>query len=250
MPAYIVAEAGINHKGRPNLMRKLCQEAKRAGASAIKFQAYDWTKLRDRRGITDESTLAMLRSYQLTDKHLKMIRDTCGSIGLDWFASVFDPAQVERVLSFGACALKIGHAEARWEELVAECHRARHLAGRSALPIYISVDNVHRDHHPTVEGPGGWIHCIDKYPADGHQPRLHLVTGRQRANEYGGPEECVGFSSHYNDYGVPAASALLGAQYIEAHFALDETDPEADWSLLPADFFEMVRMIREYESWR
>mgnify|MGYP006124433599 FL=1 len=37
---YIIAEAGINHKGNVNIAKKFIQEAKNCGADAIKFQSF------------------------------------------------------------------------------------------------------------------------------------------------------------------------------------------------------------------
>ena len=37
---FIIAEAGVNHNGSIVLARKLIDVAKKAGADAVKFQAY------------------------------------------------------------------------------------------------------------------------------------------------------------------------------------------------------------------
>ena len=53
---FIIAEAGVNHNGKIKKAFKLINEAKKAGADAVKFQAY----------ITDELCLpnALLCDYQ------------------------------------------------------------------------------------------------------------------------------------------------------------------------------------------
>lgn len=259
MSVFIVAEAGVNHLGDRAKMLALCDAAKAAGADAVKFQAYDVDKLAERRGYYDWSrdwgevgdgtpqpkpehaeTVALLEESQLSDADLDAIAAHCKAIGIKWFASVFDPSQVERVLSRGACALKIGHAEADWEELVDACvDRADTWA--STLPGAKQPD----------------VLCVPHYPADGHDPCLGQID----------PDLCghaSGFSSHYTDYRIPAAAALRGAEYIEAHLCLEipayryaedwgETmgskEPEAAWSLCPRDFAKMVKLIREYSSW-
>ena len=44
-PAFVIAEAGVNHNGDIELGRALIREAKLAGADAIKFQSYKAGKL-------------------------------------------------------------------------------------------------------------------------------------------------------------------------------------------------------------
>ena len=39
-PAFIIAEAGVNHNGDMRLARKLILSAKKCGANAIKFQNF------------------------------------------------------------------------------------------------------------------------------------------------------------------------------------------------------------------
>ena len=44
-PAYIIAEAGVNHNGKIELAIKLVDQAKKIGANAIKFQTFSAEKL-------------------------------------------------------------------------------------------------------------------------------------------------------------------------------------------------------------
>ena len=44
-PAYIIAEAGINHNGKMTNATKLIDHASEIGVNAIKFQLFDTTKL-------------------------------------------------------------------------------------------------------------------------------------------------------------------------------------------------------------
>lgn len=228
MPAFIVAEAGCNHLGDRAKMLAFCDAAKACGADAVKFQAYDTTALIKRRGITDAKTINLLMESELLDADLDAIAAHCKAIGFKWFASVFDPSQIERVLSRGACALKIGHAEEYWSELVEACQDREDYD----CPLWIS--------HAAGQGERrGNVLCRAEYPA----------TSRPVLDSVGGEMGYSGFSSHYTDYRIPAAAALCGAGYIEAHLKLSDADPEAAWSLSVEDFTKMVKLAKEFESW-
>ena len=238
MSVFIVAEAGCNHLGDRAKMLALCDAAKAAGADAVKFQAYETWKLCERRGMMSDDgcytknehveTRDLLEKSQLTDDDLDAIAAHCAFIGIKWFASVFSPDQIERVLSRGACCLKIGHAEAGWAELVNQCWD--HMP---EVPVWRSINDPLRGYM------GGSVWCVSEYPADGHDPMLGKV----------GDHGHEGFSSHYTDYRIPAAAALRGAEYIEFHIATDTDQPEAAWSLMPDDAKKCVDLIREYSSW-
>ena len=231
MGCFIVAEAGINHMGSRTTMLLLCDAAKRAGADAVKFQAYDTDALIARRGSGDRD---LLKQCELSDDDLEVIADYCLREGIKWFASVFDPSQVERVLRFGACALKIGHAEAGWHELIDTAHNK----ASSSVPMWIS--NPKFRWSPTSSAWQG-VHCVCEYPATSG-PRLGVIGSEAFMQP-------SGFSSHYTDWRIPAAAALRGASYVEAHLKLSDSDPEAAWGLSVEDFGKMVRQIREYETW-
>lgn len=229
MTVFIAAEAGVNHLGDRSKMLALCDAAKQAGADAVKFQAYNAEALVKRRGKGD---LALLKQCELSDADLDAIAAHCKAIGIKWFASVFDPSQVERVLSRGACALKIGHAEAGYTELRKACRKAH----TKEYVTWISNPG-------SIEYVGGdrYVHCVAEYPATSSPGLFEVDVGD-------------GYSSHYTDFRIPAAAALRGAEYIEAHLMLGETEaksdePEKDWSLSPDQFAAMVKLIREYESW-
>lgn len=226
MSAFIVAEVGVNHMGSRGAMLTFCEAAKDIGADAVKFQAYNALKLFEKRQLTDFNVAELLQATELSDDDFAAISEHCKTINLKWFASVFDPDQPARVLNHGACALKIGHAEADWTELRDACLKLR-------KEVWVSGAQNH-----WAGGDIRGVLCTQEYPAKS-PPRLGLI-----------PACYSGFSSHYQDYRIPAAAALRYASYIEAHLKLSDDDYEAKWSLSIADFKNMVKLIREYESWR
>lgn len=226
MSAFIVAEAGCNHLGDRKKMLAFCDAAKACGADAVKFQAYKSGNLVMRRKITDPETIMLLERAELTDADLDAIAAHCKAIGFKWFASVFDPSQVERVLSRGACALKIGHKEADWDGLLLATSYTR-------TNVNTWVSNPQR---PLLDGHRAVL-CQEEYPAKTH-PELYRLRGR----------EWRGYSSHWRDWRVPALAGAMGVEYLECHIALADDEPEAAWSLRPSEFAAMVEQVRWSES--
>ena len=60
----------------------------------------------------------------------------------------------------------------------------------------------------------------------------------------------VGYSGHERGFHIPLAAISLGAKIVEKHFTIDRNMRGNDHkvSLLPNEFSEMVRMIREVEE--
>lgn len=221
MPAWLVAEIGVNWNGDRKRIPRFIQAAAKAGVTHVKFQAFNANDLIQLRSITDKDTIGLLRRCELTDADLHLIQTCAADNCVGHFWSVFDPSQVKRVLRYKPNALKISHKEAGWDELVAACKADDH-----GLPVWISGDEKCSN-----------VWGIWEYPAKS-KPQLNRL--RERGYH--------GFSSHFKDECVPALAAAF-CDYVEAHFALSVNDPEWEWSLNLAQLESMVRQARMFESW-
>ena len=67
-PPYLIAEIGANHNGDMDLCRRLIDEAKAAGADAVKFQS--WSS-----SLISEAEYARHTSYSDTRKHFGSLRE-------------------------------------------------------------------------------------------------------------------------------------------------------------------------------
>ena len=97
---YIIAEAGVNHNGDLNTAKKLIDEAKKAGADAVKFQTFKAENLASKTALkaayqkqtTDskQSQYEMLKALELSIKsHTKLIEHT-KNIGIEFLSTPFD----------------------------------------------------------------------------------------------------------------------------------------------------------------
>ena len=100
MSVYIIAEAGVNHNGSPELAKKLVEAAVEAGADAVKFQTFRAEKLASvsaqkapyQQKTTDagESQMDMLRKLELPREAYPELIALCKEKGIDFLSTPFE----------------------------------------------------------------------------------------------------------------------------------------------------------------
>jgi len=93
--------------------------------------------------------------------------------------------------------------------------------------------------------PFALLHCNSTYPAPFKDVNLNYLP---HLKQLGGT--VVGYSGHERGFSVPLAAVALGARIVEKHFTVDRSMEGNDHkvSLLPEEFAEMVRQIRNIEE--
>lgn len=251
---YVIAEAGVNHDGRPDRALALVDAAAEAGADAVKFQTFDATEVTTRsapkadyqslRTDPAESQLEMLKKFELTDEVYRQLLERCAERGIEFLSTPFDVPSVARLERFGVRAFKLASGE------LTNLIMLRELA-RLGKPVYMStgmatLDEVRQGSRILTDAGvrTTLLHCTSAYPTASDQVNLRAI--RTMADALGLP---VGYSDHTTSLHIPAAAVALGAVVIEKHITLDRTLPGPDHaaSLEPAEFALMVRGIREVE---
>jgi N-acetylneuraminate synthase/N,N'-diacetyllegionaminate synthase len=254
-PAFIIAEAGVNHNGNVDLARRLVDAAADAGASAVKFQTFDpkalaaataphaeYQRLRAG-GVSQHEMLARLVLPREVHVELKARAE---SRALGFLSSPFDESSADFLVDIGVAALKIPSGEVTNHPFL------KHVA-RTGLPLLVSTGMCMLDE---VEGavatirsagtpPLALLHCVSSYPADPGDANLRaMATLRTR---FGVP---VGWSDHTTGVDVSVAAAALGAELIEKHLTLDRSLPGPDHaaSLEPSEFARLVVGVRAAEA--
>lgn len=256
-PTYIIAEISCNHGQNFDKAVQLIKEAKKAGANAVKFQAYtpdtmtiDCDKkhfLIDNGSIWDGVTL-----YQLYEKAwtpwewLGKLKKIANELGLDFFSSAFDVSSVEFLETLDVPCYKIASFE------VCDHTLLRRIA-KTGKPIIMSSGVS--DYDELQESLGVLrdagaqsiclLKCTSSYPAPPED--ANLLTIRDMRKKFG---VVTGLSDHTKGVEVPIAAVCLGAAVIEKHFKLEEKSESADdaFSLTPSEFKQMVDSIRIAEK--
>ena len=252
LPAYVIAEIGLNHNGDVEVAKLLVDVAADAGAQAVKFQKRTPeistpAHMRDVPRETPWGTMSYLEyryRVEFDREQYIEIGDHATLRGLDWFASPWDVPSVEFLEDLNVVAHKVASASVTDLELL----RALAATGK---PIILStgmstIDQI--DVAVDVLGVENLVllHATSTYPMPAEEANLRMMT-TLRGRFPGVP---VGYSGHEPGLQISLAAAALGATAIERHITLDRTMWGSDHaaSLEPSGLRHLVRDIRIIET--
>lgn len=246
---YIIAEMSANHNGDLDVALRIIEEAKRAGADAIKMQTYrpdtitlksDLPDFQISEGLWAGRTLYDLYEWAHTpwDWH-KPLFERARQLSITIFSSPFDSAAVDLLEDLGAPAYKIASFEAVDLALI------KYVAS-TGKPMIISTGMANIDEiEEAIDAArvGGCkelaiLHCVSGYPAPAADYNLHTLA--DMIERFG---LATGLSDHTLDNTTAITSVALGASIIEKHFTLDRNGggPDDSFSLEPADLATLCR---------
>ncbi len=254
-PAFIIAEAGVNHNGELVLAEKLISEAANAGADCIKFQTFKADRVVTHRApkaayqlqVTDEneSQYDMLKKIELSNDdhvHLKRYAEEKGIIFLSTPYNSEDIAILEEV---NVPAYKIASGQ------IVEIAFLRHVA-KTMKPIIVSTGMANIEEisaaldvvYDTGNRNVILMQCTTNYPSQIEDANIRVVPALK--DRY----KClVGYSDHTIGNEATLAAVSLGACVIEKHFTIDKTLPGPDHSssVEPGDLKDLIVQVRRVE---
>ena len=253
---FIIAELSANHNGNIEIAKKTIHAAKEAGADCIKLQTYtaDTITLNcEKEDFLIKGTIwEGKRLYELYKEaytpwewHEELIHEA-SLVGLECFSSPFDFSAVDFLENFNVPAYKIASFE------ITDIPLIRYVA-KKGKPIIISTGIASKEDImlalQTCRQEGNneivLLKCTSSYPAPIEDANLNtMVSFKRDFNTQ------IGLSDHTLGNVVPISSVAMGGKIIEKHFILDRKlgGPDAEFSLNPQEFKEMVDQVRLTEK--
>lgn len=242
--SFCIAEAGVNFNGSLDKAKKMADEARLAGADAVKFQTF-WDIGKE------------LKKYEMSKEQWRELEVCCDEIGIEFMTTghwgsplTFYKDEDYDVLDFINSLVKRHKIASPY--LTNKKYVDKIIS--FGKPIIASTGSiVHPDGMATmkeIETFLGWfpqfyivdqgeelkkydltlLHCISKYPPEeAHYLRVIEL------DKFGYP---VGISDHTQNIKVPQVPV------IEKHFKIDEECLDANVSLAPKDFKLMVKWLK------
>lgn len=251
-PPYVIAEMSANHNGDINNAFKIIDNAKIAGADAVKIQTYtaDTITLNCsdedfciHGGLWDGKTLYEL--YDWAHTPWEWHRDLFAYANkkkITIFSSPFDSTAIDLLEDINAPAYKIASFEAVDLPLIK-------YAASTGKPLIISTGMANADEiEEAIEAArsGGCndlaiLHCVSGYPALASDYNLRTIP--DMIERFG---LVTGLSDHTLDNTTALVSIGLGVSIIEKHFTLDRTGggPDDSFSLEPAEMQSLCDGVR------
>ncbi|MEM1125742.1 MAG: pseudaminic acid synthase [Bacteroidota bacterium] len=255
-PVYLVAELSANHGHDLERAVRLVEEAKRAGADAIKLQTYtpDTLTIDSHRPPfqiegTPWSGTTLYRLYEQAytpwEWHARL-QAAATDLGLDFFSTPFDDTAVAFLEELAVPAFKVASFENTHLPLL-------RTVARTGKPVILStgmatlgeLDEAVRTLREAGCQELVLLRCVSAYPAP--PEAMHLRAIPHLADTFEVP---MGLSDHTLDLAVPVAAATLGACLIEKHVTLSRSTPgpDAAFSLEPHEFKAMAEAVRTAQA--
>jgi N-acetylneuraminate synthase/N,N'-diacetyllegionaminate synthase len=255
-PAFIIAEAGVNHNGDLKTAMRLVEAAKAAGAQAVKFQTFSATDLVtaaapkadyqiENTGAT-ESQLQMLKNLELGEAEFAELAEFCRTSDILFLSTPYGARDIQLLAKWKVSAIKVASAltvEPRFLEEAASLGVP--LIVSTGMMSLAEVAEATETLHHVAPDRFVLLQCVTNYPASVASSNLRAMQAMATAFQ------CpVGFSDHTESSVAAVVSVGLGACVLERHLTLDRTaeGPDHRASSNPEEFTRYVEAIRAAES--
>lgn len=253
---FVIAEISGNHGGKIENAYALIAAAKRAGASAVKFQTYEADTITINSDKPDFVVdTALWRGRTLYDLYCEAqtpfawhedLFKCAASEGIIAFSAPFDHTAVDLLERLNCPLYKIASCELVDIPLIKRvAQTGKPIIMSSGMASFDEIAEALTAARSFGERDIVLLHCVSGYPTDVADANLaSIIKLREKFGVH------VGLSDHSKGTIVAACATALGASVIEKHICLSRVDGtvDSDFSLTPDEFKELVKSCQTAHS--
>ncbi|MCW3837122.1 N-acetylneuraminate synthase family protein [Sphingomonas canadensis] len=255
--AAIVAELTTNHFGDRTRLERMIRAARAAGADYVKLQKRDVESFYSKEQLDSAYVSPFgptFRDYrnalELSLEDFGFVDDLCKSLGIKWFASVLDEPSFRFMLEIDPGIVKLPSTISEHTDYLA--YVARNYRGEVVLSTGMTGQEYERwvldtfVHSPKLH----LLQCNSAYPTPHRDCHVAVVRHYHELSRTE-PRIVPGYSSHDHGWLASALAVAAGAQMLEKHVKLGNTE-WAHFDAVAVDlttpaFKEYVDRVREAE---
>ena len=231
---YIIAEIGVNHEGDMDLAKRLVDEAKQAGADAVKFQTYkaDTLASKDSPAYWDISKEPTKSQHELFKKYdnfwkdeMQELKNYSDGLGIEFMSTPFDEESAT-FLNKMMNVFKVSSSDITNKPFIQFlCDFGKPIILSTGASNLIEIEEA----VSWIEekgSPVALLHCVLNYPTADLNANLGMIMDLK--NKF--PDKLIGYSDHTmpGDMKVCELATMLGSVIIEKHFTHDKSLPGND----------------------
>ncbi len=255
-PTYIIAEMSANHAGSLERAKEIIRAAKECGADCVKIQTYTPDTLtidcsneyfQVKNGTWEGENLYGLYGKAYTPwEWQEQLKAEAQKVGIDFLSTPFDKSAVDFLEDLGLAFYKIASFEMVDLPLIEYvASKGKPIIMSTGMATVEEIKEAVEAVYKTGNRQLVIMKCSSAYPAE--PADMHLKTIQDMIGRFRIP---VGLSDHSMGSFSAVTAVALGASVIEKHFCISREidNPDASFSMTPAEFKEMVADIRRVEQ--
>lgn len=244
----IIAEIGVNHNGSIKLAFKLIDAAKKAGATAVKFQTFKTSNFVNKgtpkvkyQKENDKSLThyEMIKKLELSYDNFKKIKSYCEKKNILFISTPYDLESAIFLNSISTKCFKTSAAD------LSDFMLHDYLSKTKSKVIISTGMSNNYEIAQTLKlydkKKVAILHCVSNYPCSYKSLNLNCIPVMM--NKFKIP---VGFSDHSIGYEAAMLSYMFGCRIFEKHFTLSKKmeGPDHAASVEPNEFSKYVEKIK------
>jgi N-acetylneuraminate synthase len=255
-PAFIIAEAGVNHNGKMDLAIKMIDVAAECGASAVKFQAFRTEELilksvekapyqKETTG-AEEGQFEMLKKLEVRAEQFAELKEYSRKKGIGFLVTPFDEASLDELDALKLDAYKIASTDLTNLPFLKRIAKKGKPMILSTGMSYLSEVELALEEIAAINTDLIVLHCTGNYPTAPREVNLNVLqVFREKLGVL------TGYSDHTENVGASPYAVAVGAKVIEKHFTLDKKleGPDQKASLDPRELKAFIEEIRKVEAY-